>query len=421
MSDRTPHPLLLPLLRLGAAPAQWLADGQAQSAWIGRLGSAWQGTEALRDAPFLSLLGSPLRAGSVGLAAALQRLVGDVAPPTADDDGAETLLRRRHSAASRAPAEALSRAPRAGVSTGGAGPAVTPPHAPRGPISAAQAAAVWGQRVLAAGLGDAMQRVVPGAASAADRARWRAGASPAPAAGQPRDGGRLAGSGDSGRGSIVTPRLTAMRDDNAPPGAPDDAPLAAQRLLAALDRLKLRSGPVQSSHWGRNEAAGPSRDGFSGSGPVESAPGAAAPSWPGGLAPEGSVAFRGDGAAAASAGRGASASPGAAGIGGLRGLAARAAAGALGAGSPMGLGDVAVAAGAKSPTDLGLVQGLGAAVAGAPAETAAGRTQPASASLRSSDASDATAHGDEQLAEQLARVLRREAQRDGIDVDDVLP
>jgi hypothetical protein len=414
MPSEAPHPMLAPLLRQGGAAARWLAAGQASTAWGEGIGLAWQQTLALRTEPWPGLLALPLGGGNGALATALQRLVDGpdegADEPTADADAVGR--GRRRDAAARTPSPAEGRA--AGVAAGRPAPPPADRGAARspGPISALQAAAVLAQRAAAAGLAQAAHSLLAPAANTLDLSRWQLGAALAgaldqPAAGAARPPGlaqALAAPDTPGSSSMgqlsraVAPLVggTAFGGDGLA-GAVQD--LIQGGLQTAGGATARRPGPAAVG--GREPAAaaaGRSAGGFGFDGSIAQALAGV----PQAVRSGGFVASIAQ--AVADAQRQADPAP-SRGVGGLRGLAARAAAAGAAA---AGAATAAAAAGT----------GLGAALAGA-----AGGAAGAAEAGRVADAAGCGPcdMDDQRLAQQLARVLRREAERDGIDVDDVQP
>jgi hypothetical protein len=363
------HPVLGGLFRMAAAPALQLARWQASHDTITALGGRLPSLGVVAEDPWAALLQVPFGDGDGALRAALDRLTASTAVPAADD-------------AERGPQPMAAVAARPAAQRAARG---TDPHArERGASVAPAGVGVW-PAVATVPVSSAATGITPHAAAAAwQRRAERAGAAAAlvtPVRAEPAAG--VQGAAWPAAGAAVHPAL--------PPAAPvsSASPVGGSlpveragtpvelRLRAALDRIERRVAG--------NTAQGaplPSAATFV----MGARPAALPPSWPG----EPPAAVPSPSMPAWSAPRTASAAPAAAeaprrpasGLGGLRGLAARAAAAAsspslLPAGSP----------GAE------------------PARSAAMQHLP----------------DDDHLAEQLARLLEREARRAGIDVSDVSP
>lgn len=431
MPSRPPSdldPLLRALWQQASAPRHFVQDAAQALVRLERIDTAWQHSAPMREVPLGALLAAPLGASQVplGRAAALA-LTGLAATPEPDDAGPTTPLRPRRppSAASSAaaasprarqpvsPAAPVSPARTAAAVAPRRGPVPPPPAAsPRGPISAAAAAATWAQRATSAGLGQALAQVVqrPTLATATATASTAAlpgslGAARSKAT-QPPWGTAIAQAlRDAGIAPLATPHAAdegrsgqAHSTGHTPPAGPRSAGAAAagqtgfaevgQAVLDAIERLP--SQGHSGSRLLRRRAAPASPDDAP---PVQGLGEALAGT---GQAVAGAVQATlapvpGSGSLVPARATG--------GLQGLRGLAARAAAQAATA-------SALTPAQPQQPQQPQRPQWP---------EVPDARTEAAAAPP------PATAAGldDDDLTQQLTRVLQREARRDGIDLDDV--
>jgi hypothetical protein len=324
------------------------------------------------DDAWARLLGVPLDPRSSGLQAALDHLAAaDVPPPEA----AAATRALRASLAGRGEQTARAPAPGAGGASDAthklsrpSGGASAPRPATQPQLSAAattprSAAAAWQQRAAAAGVEEAFFAPLHA------RSRPRT-TSPAPAAAGTLQPALAPASPWPPQGTVATAAAYTTTPPGQPPGQPPGGPAPVlPRLNSALDRIDrrmasapaehLRPAPYPTGHGAGAHAAG-AVELPRGRNPGADAPGTAARP----ASPQHNAIAQGLNAPAVAAH-------------GFRGLAARAA--------------------AATPSSL--------------------PTLPAAAT----ESAGLAAPDDEQLAEQLARVLRREAERDGIDTRDVAP
>ncbi|CAD5366038.1 Flagellar hook-length control protein fliK [Rubrivivax sp. A210] len=444
------HPLLSKLWRDAAAPAQQRAEAAGAQEQLERLGSPLGELPLLAD-PLTALTQAPLAMGSragLGLGAALAALAA--APPEAEGDGdgedAATAGRRRHGLPT-APLAAIPSLAGAAMAKALAG--LADPHPPRRPVVAPAAkqapsrAAAEAQETLVArferaGLGAAFTQALAPAGGhsvpfgAAVHAAFseagligpgvpRAEAASAPAgtrstatSTRPRAVNVATASGPaSGLDRIESllellgkgPALgSALQSLVAQATSPLGAGLGAGLGVGLAPGLGTGLGSTMSSQFpglgGARQAladamtSAPPRRPRAAEGPVRDGRD---------QAPAHEVGQSASSAAAGAAGLGAGIAAGmaaaASGLTGLRGLAARAAAASAAAASN--------APAAASPSaGAWTTAPTAAANDGTAAEARAGAAAPC----------PAAAESDEALLERLARALRREAERDGIDL-----
>lgn len=366
--SRSPHPLLDRLHRGAGTMAQLLAGAQAAQAVLDVMGGGLQRVGFDVDDPWARLLDVPLEARPSGLQAALDHLAAADVPPEAT---AVATRAQRASLASAGvqPARAAQASAAADVTRRASRlPAGMPTQQParRPPLSAAAAtpraaAAAWQQRAAAAGVEDAFFSPLR------ERTRWRATAPLPTPAGTPQPALAPASprpwpADDATATAYATASLVQRAEGPAP---------VLVRLNSALDRIEGRSAAAPAERM--RPASQPSNHdaGMRAAGAVglplgrnldaDAAHADAAARW---ASPQRDAIQQASNAVAGSAR-------------GFRGLAARAA-----------------AAAASSLPSL-----------------------PPTAS----PPAGAAAPDDERLSDQLARLLRREAERDGIDTSDIAP
>ncbi len=432
-----PHPMLATLWRQAGAPGQLRAQSAAMRSAMQQLGTALQALPMLAD-PLATLQASPWEArrreaGALdNLGAALAALAVAVGDDAVDDD--DTAAAAARSPGLRLPA-AGGAAPRAALpwpmsTTTPAQPAAAWPAAGLGlavqqslraaaamgrpaPLAAGSAGAAamlaWQARLQRTGLDAAFAQPLPASPTALALAAATAGVSAGVSAGVTASAAAVLGwvgatvapaaAGAAppsvlGRLGQLAGALTAMPSDRLVGGQGADAPgpglmSALAGSVAAPGRGATRrvalpgDAPAASAQAGLASATGMAGAGLGMANALATAVAGAAA----GAAAGAVVDSVSSGAAAAlRAGLGGVAMAGGqGGQGGLRGLAARAA--AAGAGS----------AAAAAPPQAGAMQ------------AAADPCTPASAANPGSD-------GDDALLASLARALRREAERDGIDL-----
>lgn len=391
------HPMLALLLQGGAVPGRWLAEVRQAGDRANRfVDEGWNSLEPLGAVSYSALLASPLGGGGGALAAALAHLeqgegqaLQEAGPPVQARDFGDPVTRPDD------PRDGAWRAAERGAPAGRSKP-LPPmaPTAPRGPISPATAAARLAQRAAASGLETVLRRLAGsqpfGPRDAAGTVEAQA---PSPAwsqvfgvAPQAAQGARRSlAVGDAA--GVVQPMIESPQ-----PLATVDA---ARRLDDAVERALQNGAALRRSRGGHGPAPG-------------AVAAAADRSWSASeaqtrarqvatSAAHAELAVRGE-PVVSTAAQTLAARTASQGLTGLRGLAARAAVAGLDA--PM------------QATRRGALEAV--------TETPA-RPAPDEAPWRPERAAPPAAPEDEQLAVQLARVLRREAERDGIDVDDVLP
>ncbi|MBL8350735.1 MAG: hypothetical protein JNL87_10505 [Burkholderiaceae bacterium] len=397
------HPMLASLWREAATPAQAQAQALAAQAALLRLDSALADLALLAD-PLASLTAAPMADGSRasdGLGAVLaalgrrpddgERRDAEPAPAAgllsaigAGRGGAEQPAAAGFEAAAPSPSGPMPGLPLSRASDrsallpapGSGGSVAAAPAAGGAERAAAAAQAVWQARLDRAGLGGAfVQPLAPPTAA-------RAGAAAAPIGTLP----------DAVPAAGLAPWPAAA------PGATTAAVPGLSRLESLLGRLATlpaagaaSPGQGASGSADADAAAVADRDALARADAAGSAAPSAAPvrSAPGGTL---ATAF-GDLVRAAAGvlptGQGGSGNAAlVGGVGGLRGLAMRAAAAA--AAAPSAIGASAAAAASGVPADAAVAAATGAVPAGGDTDGA--------------------------LLEGLARVLRREAERDGIDL-----
>ncbi len=384
--SRAAHPMFRHLVQAAGTHGQlMLREQQLNTALLalgGGLGRVGLGEAQAWD----RLLESPLAEPAAG--GALQALLAQLAqrdeapveaaeqrrsrtPPIGPDaaraserrptDSAPTPVARKTVQNPFAPRETAARAALKSPNTSGA-PSVG---------SAAAANAAWQQRALRAGLQEAFFTPVRAGRPPQALAAGRADSNPARDAQTPSLNAPSMNAAVASFGAQPNLASLHLRDE----ASPENGSSVLPRLNSALDRIDRRSataGPTSEtpSEWRRAAPV---------SGHVTAA------TEPGRIGS--SAAQAATAAVQASAALGAAALKGTG--GGLRGLAAR-------------------AASMQAPSVWPELAATAAGAAAAPDTPMQAPTEPRS-------------DRDEQLAEQLARVLKREAERDGIDVSDVMP